>query len=318
MEPSFQDRCLGSLLGTVCGDILGAAVEGWPASAIGRQFGQLRDFLDTERGFGCYTDDTQMTLALATSLVERGHADSEHISSKYAEFYQSSRGYGAAAHMVMQALRSGADHRETGRMQFEDGSFGNGGAMRIAPIGLAYRHASDGALRKTVEAALLCTHVHPEAIDGAFIQAKAVAQAAAVAEPLEFDAKGFPLMLVRLCETDIMRRKLTVLMEAIEGDASDDRVIAKVGNGIRTSEAVAAALWAFIRCSKTPEDCVIRAVGFGGDTDTIGAMTGALVGALHGYSWVPGRWYDNIENGAHGRDEIVNIARRLAALDVVA
>ncbi len=317
MEPSFQDRCVGSLLGTACGDILGAAVEGWPASAIGNQFGKLRDFLDTERGFGCYTDDTQMTLALATSLVQRGQADSERISSTYAEFYQPSRGYGAAAHMVMQALRSGADHRETGRMRFEDGSFGNGGAMRIAPIGLAYRHAPDDALGKAVEAALLCTHVHPEAIDGAFIQAKAVAQAAAVAESSAFDAKRFLLVLVTLCETDIMRRKLSVLMEGIEEDASDDHVIAKVGNGIRTSEAVAAALWAFIQYGKTPENCVIRAVGFGGDTDTIGAMTGALVGALHGYSWIPERWYDNIENGEHGRDEIVNIARRLAAIDLV-
>ncbi len=63
MECSFEDRCVGCLLGTTCGDILGAAVEGWPASEIRSQFGQLRDFLDTERDFGCYTDDTQMTLS---------------------------------------------------------------------------------------------------------------------------------------------------------------------------------------------------------------------------------------------------------------
>jgi ADP-ribosylglycohydrolase len=45
-------------------------------------------------------------------------------------------------------------------------------------------------------------------------------------------------------------------------------------------------------------------------------MAGALVGALHGASWIPARWYDNIENGVHGRDEIVALARRLAKLDV--
>ncbi len=60
--------------------------------------------------------------------------------------------------------------------------------------------------------------------------------------------------------------------------------------------------------------CVIRAVGFGGDTDTIGAMAGALAGALHGRSWIPPRWYDNIENGPGGRDEMVRVARRLAGL----
>lgn len=70
----------------------------------------------------------------------------------------------------------------------------------------------------------------------------------------------------------------------------------------------------FLRYGSTPEECVVRAVGFGGDTDTIGAMAGALVGALHGVSWIPARWYDNIENGQHGRDEIVGLARQLAAL----
>ena len=58
------------------------------------------------------------------------------------------------------------------------------------------------------------------------------------------------------------------------------------------------------------------AVGFGGDTDTIGAIAGALVGALHGASWIPARWYNNIENGQHGRDEIVSLARGLARASI--
>jgi ADP-ribosylglycohydrolase len=44
-------------------------------------------------------------------------------------------------------------------------------------------------------------------------------------------------------------------------------------------------------------------------------MAGALVGALYGSSWIPARWYDTIENGVHGRDEIVALARRLARLE---
>ena len=108
---AHEDRCVGCLLGTACGDILGAAVEGWPASAIHRQFGKLHNFLGGDRGFGCYTDDTQMTLALASSLVECGRVDAAHVSTKYAEFYEPWRGYGGAAHTVMRALRSGADYR---------------------------------------------------------------------------------------------------------------------------------------------------------------------------------------------------------------
>ncbi len=59
-------------------------------------------------------------------------------------------------------------------------------------------------------------------------------------------------------------------------------------------------------------DLADRGVGFGGDTDTIGAMAGAL----YGNSWIPARWYENIENGKHGRDEIVALAQRLASLDI--
>lgn len=312
---SHEDRCVGCLLGTACGDILGALVEGCSAREIRELYGEIRDFAESSRGFGCYTDDTQMTLALATSLVECGRADAAHVSAKYAEFYESWRGYGGAAHRVLRLLAAGGDYRGTGRLQFPEGSFGNGGAMRIAPVGLAYRHAADEVLREAVEAALLCTHIHPEAIDGAMVQAKVVA-IAANSSPETFDPNAVIQILLPMCQTDIMAAKLKALRDGLHHDDEDTFVIGRVGNGIRASEAVAAALWAFLHYWQTPEECVIRAVSFGGDTDTIGSMAGALVGALHGTSWIPARWFDNIENGVHGRDESVAMARRLARLNL--
>jgi poly(ADP-ribose) glycohydrolase ARH3 len=312
---SHEDRCLGCLLGTACGDILGAAVEGSSAREIRELYGEVRDFVEIGRGFGCYTDDTQMTLALATSLVEHGCVDAVQVSAKYAEFYEPWRGYGGAAHRVMRVLAEGGDCRRTGRLQFPEGSFGNGGAMRIAPAGLAYRHASGEILKKAVEDALLCTHVHLEAIDGALVQAKAVARLATDSAET-FDPTDLIHTLLQACRTDIMAAKLKVLAEGMDRKDEDVYVIGRVGNGIRASEAVAAALWALLRYWRTPEECVIRAVGFGGDTDTIAAMAGALVGALHGASWIPARWFDNIENQRHGRDEIVVLTRGLADLDL--
>ncbi len=315
MSASHDDRCVGCLLSCACGDILGAAVEGSSAADIREEFGELRDFLDLGRGFGRYTDDTQMTVALAASVAERGRVDAEHVSANYAELYEAWRGYGGAAHRVMRALRQGADYRGTGRLQFPDGSFGNGGAMRIAPVGLAYRHAPDEMLHRAVEDALLCTHVHPEGIDGAFVQAKAVALAATT-DPPNFDPQKLVGELQEASGTTIVEAKLEAVSAGLIQEDSDALVIARVGNGIRASEAVAAALWAFVRYSQTPEECILRAVGFGGDTDTIGAMAGALAGALHGTSWIPPRWYDNIENGKHGRDEIVELARKISKLDI--
>jgi poly(ADP-ribose) glycohydrolase ARH3 len=302
-------------VGTACGDILGAAVEGQPADTIRGRHGEVRDFLDTFRGFGCYTDDTEMTLALATSLVEKGTADPEDMSLKYAEFYESRRGYGATAHRVMGALLNGADYRTTGRTEFPNGSFGNGGAMRISPVGLAYRHASDEVLHQTVESALRCTHVHPEAIDGAFVQAKAVS-ILATSDPNSYDRRHFLKTLLGYSTTFVVQRKLEILLEQPDEGVSDDDVIYTVGNGIRTSDAVAASLWAFLRYGDNPEECVIRAVNFGGDTDTIGAMVGAQLGSLYGSEWIPNRWFSQIENRRHGRDFMVDLAKRLAQLDI--
>ena len=187
--------------------------------------------------------------------------------------------------------------------------------MRIAPVGLAYRNAPPGILQEAVEDALLCTHVHPEAIDGALVQAKAVA-IAATASPDSFDPNAMLQSLLPVCRTEVMAARLKVLAEGFQYGDEDVYVIGRVGNGILASQAVPAALWAVLRYWKTPEKCVVRAVGFGGDTDTIGALAGAIVGALHGSSWIPARWHDNIENGLHGRDEIVALARRLAGLDI--
>lgn len=311
---AHEDRTIGCLLGTACGDILGAAVEGWSAREITDEYRQLRDFVDSFRGR--YTDDTQMTLALAASLIEQGGVDAAHAAATYAAFHEPSRGYGTVAHRVMQELQQGADYRETGRLQFPEGSFANGGAMRIAPVGLAYRHAPDDVLHRAVKEALLCTHVHPEAVDGAFIQAKAIAWAA-TSEPENLaDRMALLRTLVASARTPIMQAKLQALEYGLEEQADDVAVIACVGNGIRASEAVAAALWFFLRYGDTPEECVVRAVNFGGDADTVGAMAGALAGALHGTAWIPSRWYDSMENGPHGRDEIITLARKLARLDV--
>ena len=159
--------------------------------------------------------------------------------------------------------------------------------------------------------------MHPEAIDAAVVQAKAVAIAATTGDPASFDPEGLLRVLRRASRTDIIQARLDTLIECLHHEDPDVYVIGRVGNGIRASQAVPAALWAFVRYRVAPDECVIHAVNFGGDTDTIGAMAGALAGALNGRACVPARWHDNIENGKRGRDEIVELARQLARLDIV-
>lgn len=312
----YREKCIGALLGTTVGDILGAGVEGYSRAMIQRSYGEVRDFLDTERGFGSYTDDTEMALALARSIVDCNSVDAEHCAQTYAKFYNSWRGYGGGAHAVMTALKIGADYRKTGSILFKDGSYANGGAMRIAPVGLVFCHKSDEELKKAVVDAIMCTHVHPEGIEGALIQAKAVAFLTTIETVTDFDHEVFLETIDDIASTEIMKEKILYLKDVLSTDIPDEVAVDRLGNGIRASEAVSCALLATVRYHLNPEEAVIKGVNFGGDTDTIGAMTGAQMGALHGKNWIPRRWLDNIENESYGRDYIINLASDLSQVSL--
>ncbi|MFO7982635.1 MAG: ADP-ribosylglycohydrolase family protein [Desulfuromonadales bacterium] len=316
MNTDRQPRFAGSLLGTAFGDILGATVEGMRRTDIRASFGQVRDFLDTGRGLGRYTDDTQMTIALATSIQRCGDVDGADCARRYADFFEPQRGYGGSAARILEALDRGADYRETGTMFFPSGSFGNGAAMRIAPVGLGYAKSSLEVLKEKVFSAIRCTHVHPEAVDGALVQALAVGRLSLAEQGVLPNVTDFVHSLRSVCEDEAMIRELQGIEELLRSGADEDEAVPRLKTGIRCSESVPAALWAALRYGHDPEEAIIRAVNLGGDTDTVGAMCGALVGALHGDGWFPDRWYNTMENGSYGRDAILALAQALSQTDI--
>eukprot|EP00198_Chlamydomonas_reinhardtii_P008757 XP_001698094.1 predicted protein [Chlamydomonas reinhardtii] len=365
----FERRCVGSMIGKFCGDVLGAAVEGWDVERIREAApdGLCSFVTGTNRGDGCYTDDTQMAIALARSLVAcGGRCDALSAARAYANEYEMGRGYGGTAYKILVLIRrQGIDEESLasiGTYFIPGGSFGNGGAMRIAPLGLVYRHAPPAMLREAVAAALRVTHVHPTAIDGAFAIALAVAYlsthappappapAAAAAAPAGGgggDAAGKPATVSGLfdfvlaqgamMETPAMVEKLQAVRGAVlqaaplakapgqgwaayfasPGWAAELTLHAAVSEPfqIRADDAAAVALAALTFHWGRPQDAVVAAVHYGGDTDTIAAIVGGMVGALHGVDWLPDCWLAPLENGPAGRDAVVALARELAQFD---
>lgn len=309
-----RSRFVGSLLGTAFGDALGASVEMQSRSEIRSQFGQIRDFMSHANGFGRYTDDTEMTLALARSLIDRGGVDAADCSRCYAEAFTLERGYGRSAARIMEALADGADYRQTGTMFFPEGSFGNGAAMRIAPVGLLYGRADETVLREAILAAVCCTHVHEEAVETAFLQALALGLMFDLPLGEEPDAHEVIDRLKSSCRYDDLGRSLDIVVNLLDSGAEGAAVAECFGCGVRSADSWPPAIWAALRFADNPEEAIIQAVNLGGDTDTIGAMTGALVGALHGDTWFPQRWFEQLENGPSGRDEIIRIGESLAEL----
>ncbi len=315
MSIKRKSRFVGSLLGCAFGDVLGAPVEMQSRAEILQQHpGLLRDFISSERGlgFGCYTDDTEMTLALARSLIRSSGVDGVDCAAAYAESFSPQRGYGRSAVQVLTALQQGADWRQTGTMLFAEGSFGNGGAMRIAPIGLLYGQQDYLLLYAKVKAAVWMTHTHAEGIDAALLQARAIGLLLA-AEKIP-DREKFLEQLLWYAPESIFNGKLELLATLLAQQAGAAQVAETFGCGVRSRESWPPALWAALRYIDDPEEAIIQAVNLGGDTDTVAAMTGALVGALHGEHWFPQRWFEQLENGPHGRDELISVAVQLAGV----
>src|SRR5262245_64197013 len=139
-----EDRCIGCLLGCAAGDILGANLEFKTRQEIRHEYKRVEEFLDSPaRPLGMFTDDTEMTIALAVSLIECGTIQAGHCAATYARFFLAKprRGYGPAVTQVLTLLAQGADYRTTGRVVYPEGSYANGGAMRIGHVGLAFRKA---------------------------------------------------------------------------------------------------------------------------------------------------------------------------------
>jgi poly(ADP-ribose) glycohydrolase ARH3 len=90
---------------------------------------------------------------------------------------------------------------------------------------------------------------------------------------------------------------------------------------IKAIEAVPCALWIVCESYREPEQCLIRGVNMGGDSDTVAAMIGDIVGALHGTEWIPARWYDHIEanseeNMERGKEFAIELAKKLATMNL--
>jgi poly(ADP-ribose) glycohydrolase ARH3 len=313
---SLEDRFAGALLGTMVGDQLGASFEGQPPEIVAELLAPDIESAAQAIRRCSYTDDTQMMIGVAESLVERRGFDAEHMAQRFAANYEPHRGYGAGTHQVLAALRAGHPWHDVATLVFPDGSFGNGAAMRVAPVGVLLHHDLN-ELRHVAEGSAAITHAHPLGIEGAALQAGAVALAAR-SDPGRFDAPAFLEQLQGFLrpDADEYLRRLRSISQLLATSSTIDEVAKQLGTDIRAHGSVPAAIYAFLAHHESFSAAVIHAVRLGGDTDTIGAMTGAIAGALHGARAIPSEWVDGLENTEKGKNYVRGLARRLYALHV--
>ncbi|HVT79895.1 MAG TPA: ADP-ribosylglycohydrolase family protein [Phycisphaerae bacterium] len=303
--PSLLDRFKGCLIGHAVGDGLGAPFEGLTSELILAGHGRAADIVAHPPVETLYcTDDTHMSLGVAEVLCDAGTADEEKLMGAFSRNYDPRRGYGPGMRRLLEAAVLGEDWNALATNLFEGGSYGNGGAMRAAPVGLFF-HADLARVWEEAGRQAAVTHRHPLGIEGAQIFAMAVALAA---RGEAGDKDAFYGELYRRATQDEYQWLLRTAWRLTERDS-----LALLGSSLEAHRSVVTAIACFAIAPDSYENTIARALALGDDTDTLMGMAGAISGAHLGIGAVSERLVGMLEEGVRGKDQIQNAAVALHA-----
>lgn len=310
----------------------------------------VMDYVEVEQPrivSGWYTDDTAASIGLARALVEQAPLtvasfipDTQDgrtnfgsaVAKAYVEMAEVTEYRGIPDPPVVKAIAN--DYTTSGKLRYETGSFANGGAMRIGPLGVVARNLSREDLRIVVKEAIRPTHINPIAIDGAAIVARLVGMYMNGEEPDVFEEA---LTIAQAPET---KKTMEIMQNIVRHPESEhlSLLAQKTIQGFQTQSfldfqmradiAVAVVLYAVAVWGNNPEQCLINVAALGGDSDTTATMAGAIMGARYGTERMPARWFENAENGERydngeeiieniwGRDKIISLAKSLSKVQI--
>lgn len=279
-------RMMLSLDGLSVGDALGETFFG-PPDAVLKRIG-LRSLPQPPWP---YTDDTQMALSIVAVLKRRGRIVPKELARDFTDRYEPRRGYGMGAHLLLQALRKGADWRVEAQLMFGGkGSYGNGAAMRIAPLGAYFADDLDAAAENAAASAQV-THAHPEGAAGAVAVAIGAALACRAGEGEAMTGKQFLECVASRVPAGETRRGI----EEAAGmgfDPSPDEAAAVLGSGwnVSAQDTVPFTLWCAALHFDDYEEAFWAAVSGLGDRDTTCAIVGGIVALSAREKGIPVAW----------------------------
>jgi poly(ADP-ribose) glycohydrolase ARH3 len=287
----FRSKYLGCMIG----------------SALGVAIGELAFHCRSEEGIRdllprldalIYTGDTAMAIGLAQSLVRAGGLDEQHLGDTLRANYRSEpwRGYASGPPTIFAEVeRQSIPYAKAAQSLFGgQSSFGNGAAMRIAPVGLLFNDSLE--LYEKARASACVTHTHSVGVEGAAVQARAVAHAVTLEPYAPFPVALFCRDLLGFARTPEMQSKIELLDELVSREAPASLAAEQLGKGIAVHEWLPFALFAFCRHLDDLEACLFCSVLHGGDRDTLGAMACAISGAYLGVEAIPREWVAQLEN----------------------
>lgn len=226
-------------------------------------------------GIWPWTDDTHMAISILENLKEFGEIDQNHLAHRFAHRLVNDRraGYAPSTWNMLEEIYHGANWRKAATSRFQGGSYGNGAAMRSAPIGAYF--ASDLA-KTTAQARLsaLVTHTHLEGVAGAIAIAVAAAIAAGGHPPV--GSEFIEAILTHVPEGEVASR-LRIAMRI--PSYSFDQAVSQLGTGqlVTAQDTVPFCIWIASYHLQDYEEALWQTVAGLGDRDTTCAMVGGIV-----------------------------------------
>jgi ADP-ribosyl-[dinitrogen reductase] hydrolase len=277
------DQFRGCLLGSACGDALGAPLEGLAAAEIAQRHGKVREMLGggwLKLKPGETTDDTELMLCVAESYLACGAFDPLDIAERFLEWSRSGpRDIGSVTRLACENLDYGYDFERSGYeawRELPDGMrMGNGSLPRAAPTGLVRYHDHVHLVGESRVVSGI-THYDERC------KLACVCVSLALAHLMLVGVDG---LLDELLE--FVGPRNTVIAYSLQGIPSlrvDD--LPSGGNVLDTLQVT---LWAALYCDEFEEGLLLLA-NRGADADTVGAVGGALLGARFGAKAIPERW----------------------------
>lgn len=241
-----------------------------------------------------WTDDTAMALSILAVLAEHGAIDRDALATAYADRYRAEpwRGYGGTAHSILTAIGAGTPWDVAAGEAFGgEGSMGNGGAMRSAPVGAYFADDLDRVVDEARRSAAP-THAHPDGQAGAIAIAVASAIATAIGSgrrPLS--RRAFLDEVLARTPAGLTRDGLQTVAR-IDFDTDVRTVASRVGCGksVISSDTVPFSIWCAARHLDNFEEALWTTVRALGDRDTTCAIVGGIVVMVTGADAIPAEW----------------------------
>lgn len=297
-------RYEGALLGLAVGNMLGVPVEFRTKSTLKREYPTGLREIDPRLATEPWDDDLAQAVVLAEAASDGGDFDVGDLAKRLVVWQrENGRGIGRLTSQVIDLLEAGVSAADAARQAWERTgatNAGNGAVMRCAPVALRWRRDGEALVRNALTSAIV-THYDPRCRWSTAVTATAIALALSVSSVELEDvagaaaASGAPDACVAAIRA-VSRADIHEML--LDGD--DQGFTLK-------------AMQIGLRCLYAPggfEDTLVQVVMQGGDTDTNGAVAGAVMGARLGVEAIPSRWVECVPHAVY----VSNLAGRLITL----